>query len=209
MTPEDRGRVGWLGAIASCALVLGVLAGLVAFPSAPERLFGSGASVTEGRATVGGPFSLIDHNGRRVSDTDFRGRYMLVMFGYAGSPDVTPAQLQMIAAALNRLGEKADRLATLFITLDPERDRPEVLASYLGNYHPLMLGLTGSPEKIAAVARSYRVPMVRTVDPKTPAGYVIHHDSLIYLMNPEGVYVANLSQDAGLDVLISLLAKVL
>ena len=101
---------------------------------------------SSGTALVGGPFSLTGTDGKTVTDADFRGRYMLVFFGFTHCPDICPAELQVIAQALDKLGDKGKKVAPLFITLDPERDTPHAMASYVQSFGPNFVGLTGSPE---------------------------------------------------------------
>ena len=110
-------------------------------------------------ATMGGPFTLTSHDGRRVSESDFAGRYRLVYFGFTFCPDVCPTDLQVLAAGLRRFeasdAERAARVQPLFVTVDPARDTPEALRAYVANFHPRLVGLTGSEEEIARVARAY------------------------------------------------------
>ena len=110
-----------------------------------------------GKALIGGPFTLIDQNGKTVTDQDFRGRFMLVFFGFTHCPDICPAELQVMSQSLAALGPKAEEVAPIFITLDPERDTPEVVGAYVKNFGPRFLGLTGSPEAVAAAAKAYRI----------------------------------------------------
>src|SRR4029077_6274457 len=109
-------------------------------------LGGQGPMVeTTGKALIGGPFTLVDQTGRTVTDQDFRGRYMLVFFGFTHCPDVCPAELQVMSAALDELGSKADQVVPIFITLDPERDTQEAMGAYVENFGSRFVGLTGSP----------------------------------------------------------------
>ncbi len=108
-------------------------------------------------ALFGGPFQLVDHNGRSVTDRDFAGRFMLIYFGYTHCPDICPTDLSGMAAALDRIGPLTQRLQPLFITVDPERDTGPILRDFARALHPGLLGLTGSPEQIAAAAKAYRV----------------------------------------------------
>jgi protein SCO1/2 len=107
--------------------------------------------------SIGGPFKLTDDKGRTVTDVDYRGRWMLVFFGYSNCPDECPLTLQKMATALKDLDPLADKIVPLFITVDPVRDTPSRLASYLENFDTRIIGLTGSDEQIAAVAKAYRV----------------------------------------------------
>lgn len=110
---------------------------------------------------IGGPFKLIDDKGHPVTDADYRGRWMLVFFGYTNCPDECPLTLQKMATAVEDLGSVADIIAPLFITVDPPRDTPSRLASYLENFDSRVVGLTGSDEQMAAVAKAYRVTIHR------------------------------------------------
>ncbi|HEY7687169.1 MAG TPA: SCO family protein, partial [Dongiaceae bacterium] len=109
-----------------------------------------------GKALVGGPFTLTDQNGKRVTDQDFRGKYMLVFFGYTYCPDVCPTELQVMTAALDKLGAKADRVTPIFITIDPQRDTAEQVGTYVRNFGPRMVGLTGTQAETDAAAKAYR-----------------------------------------------------
>ena len=134
-----------IGAIAGAGVLL------VANPQGGQPVQSSGA------ALIGGPFSLVGADGKPVTDRDFRGRYMLIFFGFTHCPDICPAELQVIAQALEQLGDKAKTVVPIFITLDPERDTPEAMANYVKSFGPNFVGLTGSPEAIAAAAKAYRV----------------------------------------------------
>ena len=118
---------------------------------------GSSSGTTTGTALIGGPFSLTDQTGKAVTDADYRGRYMLIYFGFTFCPDVCPTELQVMATALDQLGSQADQVQPLFITVDPERDTPSQLAGYVSQFHPRMAGLTGTPEQIAAAERAAKV----------------------------------------------------
>jgi protein SCO1/2 len=145
-------------------------------------------------ADIGGPFSLIDSDGGAVTEGNFSESYLLVSFGFTSCPDVCPTALQAIGQAMDLLGEDGDRLQPLFITLDPERDTPEVVGSYTEAFHPRLIGLTGSVEQVAAAAGAYRVYFA-----KVPAAgdggadYTIDHSALVYLMSPGGAYLTHFS----------------
>jgi protein SCO1/2 len=193
--------------IGALAFVLGGLGALLALPGARERLLPSATSI--GQALVGGPFKLTDQNGRRVTDADFRGKYMLVLFGFTYCPDVCPSSLQVISAALGQLGSKADKVVPIFISVDHERDTPEQLKLYLQSFDPRMVGLTGTADEIAAAAKSYRVYFKKVTDEKSTAGFTYDHSALIYLMGPDGKYVTHFSYTAGPDAIAARLAKIL
>lgn len=152
-----------------------------------------------GTATlVGGPFALVDGNGKQVTDRDFRGKYMLVYFGYTFCPDVCPTTLNEVADALDHLGTKANRLQPIFITVDPKRDTPAVMKQYTAAFTPRLLGLTGTPEQIAKVAREYRVYYAEHRTGPGPNDYTMDHSSILYLMGPDGKFIAPIqSGEAG------------
>ncbi len=133
--------------IVAAGLVLGAAAAIAVFPEARQALLPSSGPTTTGKALVGGPFTLTDDTGKQVTDKDYRGRYMLVFFGYTSCPDICPAGLQLISAALENLGKKADRITPIFISIDPARDTPEKLGAYVKNFNPRLVGLTGTPER--------------------------------------------------------------
>lgn len=193
--------------IAALAFVFGGLAAILALPGARDHLLPSATSV--GQALVGGPFSLTDQNGRRVTDADFRGKYMLILFGFTYCPDICPSGLQVMSAALDQLGPKGDKVVPIFISVDHERDTPEQLKMYLDSFHKRMVGLTGSAEEIAAAAKAYRVYYKKVTDEKSTAGFTYDHSALMYLMGPDGKYVTHFSHAAGPDAIAQRLAKIL
>lgn len=167
-------------------LVAALAGGLLWHESA--NVPGLGRTVVTGQADVGGPFKLIDQTGKTVTDADYRGRYMLIYFGYSFCPDVCPTTLAVMAQALDKLGGDARRVTPVFITIDPERDTPQVLADYMKAFGPSFVGLTGSVEAIKDVEKKYRVYAVKKpLDPAKPkAGYGMDHSSVLYLMGPNG-----------------------
>jgi protein SCO1/2 len=161
-----------------------------------------------GLSTIGGPFTLTDGAGRNVTDRDLRGRYMLVYFGYTFCPDVCPTTLAEMAGALERLGKDADRIAPVFITVDPARDTPTVMRDYVAAFGARIIGLTGTPEQIAQVTREYRV-YVTTHRSGEGRNYTVDHSSILYLMGPDGRFVAPLRTDGTADQLAAQLAKLM
>jgi cytochrome oxidase Cu insertion factor (SCO1/SenC/PrrC family) len=139
--------------------------------------------------SVGGPFTLTDTSGHSVTDATYRGRWMLVYFGYTFCPDVCPTELQAVSAALDALGPDAAKVTPLFITVDPERDTVAALADYVKLFDERLIGLTGTPEQIAAVARAYRVYYAKAT-PKDSSSYLMDHSSFLYLMGPDGALQA-------------------
>ncbi len=140
---------------------------------------------TPGGVQVGGSFSLIDQTGKAVTDATWRGRWMLIYFGYTTCPDVCPTELQTIVEALDSLGRQAAQVVPIFITIDPERDTQAHLADYVKLFDDRLVGLTGTAQQIAAVARAYRVYYAK-VTPKDSATYLMDHTSFLYLMGPDG-----------------------
>ncbi|HUE45091.1 MAG TPA: SCO family protein, partial [Aestuariivirgaceae bacterium] len=154
------------------AVAAAILAAYFAFPAVFERP----RAIVSGIADVGGPFTLTAHTGERVSDDAFRGKFMLVAFGFTHCPDVCPAELQVMTAALDSMGQAADRVQPLFITIDPERDTAEHLADYMAHFHPRLIGLTGSADEIAAVADAYHVWYEKVQ--QGDSDYVMDHTSI-------------------------------
>jgi protein SCO1/2 len=140
-----------------------------------------------GREPVGGPFSLIDHTGERRTDEDFRGKVMLIYFGFTYCPDICPTDLQNIGLALDQLGPAADKVQPLFITVDPERDTAEHLKEYLSLFHPRIIGLTGDAVAVGAAAEAFKVYHVR-VSGKGDE-YTIDHTAFVYLIGTDGNYL--------------------
>ena len=148
--------------------------------------------VTSGTALIGGPFELVGKDGKTVTDQDFRGRYMLVFFGFTHCPDICPAELQVMSTALDDLGSDADKVVPIFITLDPERDTPDAVNAYVENFGPNFVGLTGSPEAIDKAAKAYRVTYQKFQDESMGDNYSIDHSALVYLMGPDGKFVTHI-----------------
>jgi len=190
-------------------VALGVLTAILVLPRPDAAVRTSGGVVTTGKALVGGPFSLVDHTGKPVTDRDFRGRYLLVFFGFTHCPDVCPAALQTVTAALGMLGAKANRVTPIFITLDPERDTPEKLSEYVKSFDARVVGLTGSLDQVHAVAKAYRVVFKKSESARGGNDYTLDHTSIIYLMDPNGEFVAPLSQARGAAEIAERLQEIL
>ncbi len=196
--------------ISVLGVLLGGLMAVLVLPDVRGRLMrGAGEVVSVGKAQVGGPFALTDHTGKRVTDKDFRGRFMLVYFGFTYCPDVCPTGLQVMTAALDQIGAKAERITSILISLDPERDTPAQLAEYVKAFHPRLVGLTGSLDEIAAAARAYRVYYKKVKDEKSTVGYTVDHTSILYLMDPKGEFVAHFTHATAVDAIVSRLQRVL
>ena len=176
-------------AIAAAALLAAAFAS--AQPAEPPRREGAARLMDElmsGKVPVGGDFTLTDAHGRRVSLRDFRGKLVLLYFGFVTCPDICPTDLAEIGKALRALGPKARDIQPIFITLDPPRDTQEILRAYVRAFHPRMIALTGSPDEIAAVAAAYKV-FYEKVPVAGASEYTIDHSAFTYLIDREGKYV--------------------
>ena len=145
-----------------------------------------------GEPLIGGSFTLVDGTGATRTDEDFRGRLMLVYFGFTYCPDVCPTELQAMGQAVDLLGEKADSVQPIFITIDPERDTPQMVGQYVESFHPRMVGLTGTPEQVAAAAKAYRV-YYRKAEVEGSSDYLMDHSSIVYLMGRDGKFLTHFS----------------
>jgi cytochrome oxidase Cu insertion factor (SCO1/SenC/PrrC family) len=132
-----------------------------------------------------------------------------VFFGFTGCPDICPAGLQLISAALEKVGAKASNVTPIFISVDPARDTPEKLATYVKNFNDRMVGLTGTPEEVTAVTKAYRVFYEKVPNETTPADYGMNHTSIIYLMGPDGEYVTHFTPTTTVDAMAEKLNKLL
>lgn len=173
-------------------------------PDDPQRVAPKGFFSGENSlaASIGGPFTLTDQNGVERTDRDFRGKLMLVYFGYTYCPDVCPTELTVMATALDQLGADASQVVPLFITVDPERDTAKVLKEYVPQFSERMLGLTGAERDIAAVAKAYRVYYAKSPGSAgTP--YLMDHTSLVYLMDREGRYLAHFTPNSRAEDMVA------
>jgi protein SCO1/2 len=155
--------------------VLVLTAGLLLFPSGPQQ--------SASRVPIGGPFRLTSHEGRPFTDQDLKGKPFAVFFGFTHCPEVCPTTLYDLTQDLEALGRDADKLRVAFITVDPAQDTPELMKTYLGSFDPRIVGLTGTEEEIAAVAKAYKI-YYRKVP--TESGYTMDHTATIFLMDSKG-----------------------
>ena len=146
---------------------------------------------TSGAALIGCPFELVMHDGSTVTNETFKGELMLIYFGFTFCPDVCPTELQIMSNALDLVGDDADQVRPILISIDPERDTVETMAQYVSHFHPRMTGLTGTAEQIATAARAYRVYYERVEDPGSHAAYTMDHSSIVYLMDKEGQFITH------------------
>lgn len=188
-------------------LVLGVgwvsLSGLFRENARESSVTASSAQTRQsGAATIGGPFSLTDHHGVRITQAALTGHLTLIYFGYASCPDVCPTELQTIGAALDLLAADGAQIADVqgfLITVDPARDSVTALADYMKNFHPKLSGLTGSAEEIAAAAKVYRVYFSKAKPEPGSEFYLMDHSNIIYLMGRDGNFLAHFSTGATAD----------
>jgi protein SCO1/2 len=203
--PAPRRRVMWL----IWAIGLAVAGGLGWLIS--DLLVPGGGSLvakvqTLAAPPIGGPFALIDDTGKKRTDADFRGRLMLIYFGYTHCPDACPTTLQDIADALAKLGPAADQVAPIFVTIDPERDTVQYLKGYAEQFDAKFVALTGSPEQIAAAAKSYRVYYHKATN---QADYLMDHSSIVYLMGRDGKFLTHFTPETTPDQMADTVRKYL
>ncbi len=148
-------------------------------------------------------FDLVDHTGSSVTDEDLKGRWQLVFFGFTFCPDICPTTLTTVTAVMEGLDSDGDQITPLFITVDPERDTPEVMADYVANFDPRIIGLTGSPEQIAAAAEAFRVYYSKAVNADAPDDYSMDHSAFLYLMGPDGEYVTHFSHQEDVETMVA------
>lgn len=171
-----------LGAFVAGAAIVG--AGVMTLLYAPgsER-----SSKVATQAAVGGPFQLVDQDGQTVTDETFKGEPMLIFFGFTHCPDICPTTLFEMSQLFEALGPDARKVQGLFVTVDPERDTPEVMKSYIGSFHPSIQGLTGTPEQVAQIVKAYRAYAQKV--PGKDGDYTMNHTAIVYLMDKNGSFV--------------------
>ena len=187
--------------IALLGLILagaGLAAWVYVQPDRPSTIISS-ETQTSGKALIGGPFILTDQSGTTRSEADLKGRYALIYFGYTYCPDICPTSLSVMTQALDRLEEsepgKAAAVLPVFITVDPERDTVEALASYASHFHPRLLALTGTPEQADTAAKAYRI-YYQKVEQDSSTEYLMDHSSILYLMGPDGSYLTHFTHNS-------------
>ncbi len=211
-TPEKRA-----GGMKVLALLLGVA--IVAFAIVvggyeyfAQRDGGTGTAQTEdGGVRIGGPFTLVDHDGKTVTDKDFLGTHMLLFFGYTYCPDICPTALSDVGTALDMLDtDKAAEFTPVFISVDPARDTPEHLKEYVSFFHPSTVGLTGSEEQIKVATRAYRA-YYRIGEPESddPLDYLVDHTAIIYVVGPDGNMLTHFSHGTTPEAMAERLGRLL
>jgi protein SCO1/2 len=181
--PANR-RGLWAGVLA--------VAGLLLLTGGYLWLLGG---TTPRTVAVGGPFQLTAASGETVTERSYAGRYMLVYFGYSACRDVCPATLGAVGDAMDALGAQAGRVQPLFITVDPHRDTPAVLGRYVANFSPRLIGLTGTPRQLRQVQQEFRITSIAHTDHLGATDYTVDHSSVLYLLGPDGRYLAPIPAD--------------
>lgn len=180
-------------ALAATAALLAAAASAVLWRSGEQDIARTPA-ISASKLSFGGRFTLVDHSGKIVTDRDYDGLYKLIFFGFTNCPAVCPTTLQTVTIALEELGPAADRVKPLFITIDPEHDTPKVMAEYVGNFDRRIVGLTGTPQQIAAAAKLYHVHYKKVRD--KDGSEQIEHTATLYLMAPDGALLAHIPPEA-------------
>ena len=205
-------------------LVVALGLGLRNFVFNDQRLARAGKPVEQGSSgtpSIGGAFTLVDHNGNTVSEKDFAGRHMLVFFGYPNCPDVCPLTLNTLTEVLDKMGKDADKIRPVFVSVDPRRDSPKVIKEYLSNFHKSFIGLTGTAAQVTAAKRTFRIysqihqdpdqqPDSTYKDPNKDANkddYLVDHSSVSYLMGPEGKFKTFVRHSAKADAVLAKIKK--
>jgi len=204
MTARDLPRRFILVAVLFAGLVI---LGAGAFLALSLHETPRGAAGTLLASAIGGPFRLVDQDGKTVTDADLKGKWSLVYFGYTHCPDACPTALNDIAIALDELGSKRSAVRPVFITVDPERDTPEVLKAYVTAFDAPILALTGTPEEVAQAAKGYRVYYAK--HPEAGGDYSMDHSSVIYVMDPEGRFTASFTHQSAPEEIAERLKKLL
>ncbi|CAI9758897.1 unnamed protein product [Fraxinus pennsylvanica] len=203
--PVRGGPVSWM----SFFLLLSTGAGLVYYYDREKKRHIEGINSASnavrqgpsvGKAAIGGPFNLIDHNGKAVTDKNFIGKWNLIYFGFTHCPDICPDELQKLAAAIDKIKEKSGlEVLPVFISVDPERDTVEQVCEYVKEFHPKLIGLTGSPDEIKKAARAYRVYYMKTEE--EGSDYLVDHSIVMYLMDPNMQFVKFFGKNLDADSL--------
>jgi len=188
-------------------MILGFLVG--------RHYFGPGSQAPGERLTtssplIGGEFTLVDQNGATVTDADFKGQFMLVYFGYTFCPDVCPTALNRNAEAMDVLGEEAEKVVPILITIDPERDTVAHMKEYAKFFHPRLVALTGSEEQVKAAAKAYRVFYAKVEEEGAdPDNYLMDHTAITFMVGPDGQFVQHFSHDVTPEEMAERMRKVM
>lgn len=174
----------------AAAAVLAAIA-VVSYPLLLGKRSSDPSASSRGSTVITTRFNLVDHTGKPVTEKDYAGKWKLVFFGFTHCPDICPTTLNTVAQVMAALGDEAKSVTPLFITIDPVRDRPKIMAQYVNAFDKRMVGLTGTESQVAAAAKAFRAYYGR-VDQKTaPNGYTMNHSTILYLMGPDGGFVTH------------------
>lgn len=203
--PIRRGPVTWL----SLLFLILTGAGLIFYYDSEkkrhiEEINTASTAVKQGpsvgKAAIGGPFNLVNHDGRSVTERDFLGKWTLIYFGFTHCPDICPDELQKLAAAIDKIRGKAGiEVVPVFISVDPERDNVEQVREYVKEFHPNLIGLTGNADAIRSVARAFRVYYMKTEE--EGSDYLVDHSIVMYLMDPDMDFVKFFGKNYDVDTL--------
>ena len=158
------------------------------------------------KAEIGGHFTLTNQDGKKVSDTDFKGKKMMVFFGFTNCPNICPVTVAVMTEVMNQL-QKPDSVVPIFITIDPERDNPAAIKKFLEDYHPSFVGLTGDKAVVDNVLKEYKIYSAKSTDSKNKNNYMMNHSDLIYLMDEQGNYVTHFSQSNAPEDIVEYIEK--
>jgi protein SCO1/2 len=178
-----------LAVVAACILAVAATLALIGPRSPTSGRYIVGENLTAGAAAIGGPFTLVSTNGENVTDQSFRGKWLVMLFGYTSCPDVCPTALSNMSAALEKLGREANEFQSIFITVDPQRDTRDVMTEYLKSFDSRIIGLTGTQAQINDVVKEYRIYVASARSETGANDYVVSHSAYIYLMDPRGQFV--------------------
>jgi protein SCO1/2 len=153
---------------------------------------------------VGTEFSLLDHTGKRVTEKDYKGKYLLIYFGYTNCPEICPINLASISDAMDKFGSLADEIIPLFVTIDPKRDSVEQIAEYIPMFSDRIIGLTGTPEELDQMAAGYRVFYEAYINKERGEGFVdFNHSSLTFLVGRDGKYITHFPDGVEAETIVS------
>ncbi len=176
----------------TCLIVVLIIALQNPAPSSPP---------TTGKADIGGAFTLTDQHGRPFSSDALKGRHSLIFLGYSNCPDICPATLLLLGDTLKKLGPDADKVNTVFISVDSQNDSPEKLAEYLKNFDPRIVALTGDEAQIESIIKAYK-GYAKRPDDAAPGNTLISHSGWIYLMDKDGNYISHFDSNVHSDTLV-------
>lgn len=181
------------------------LGAVVTFTAVALGLFGGDRPAGVATVNVGGPFTLVGTDGQRVTEADFAGKARAMFFGFTNCPDVCPTTLAEAGSWLEALGPDADKLAVVFVTVDPERDTPAAMKDYLSSFDPRIIGLSGTPDEVAAVVKSNRV-YARKVELEG-GGYTMDHSAAVLLFDKDGRFTGTVDYQAPADQAVAKLKR--